>query len=302
MKISARQRTRVVASISGLCAIVTAALLMTSCSPTPLPRPTSPATPTAALAHIHEVVVDANDGSLLIATHDGLYRVLVDDDDGIATGPLGSLDFDPMGFTIADGIAYASGHPGPTTPDTFGSPNLGLITSVDLTGWTNVSLTGAVDFHGLAVSPGQDRAPYVFGLDSASGAVQRSLDGGVTWADGPTLPAFDIIATGGRLYATTPDGLAVSDDTGASFTVDTSAPKLVLMTTDASGALAGIDTTGTIWFQALGEEWIHGRTVVGPVQAIALDGTRLYVATSDGVSYTDDAGETWAALHIELAE
>ncbi|MDQ2636206.1 MAG: hypothetical protein M3Y83_04925, partial [Actinomycetota bacterium] len=61
-------------------------------------------------------------------------------------GPLGGLDFDPMGYTIADGIAYASGHPGPTTPESFGRPNLGLITSGDGSQtWNNVSLTGTTD-------------------------------------------------------------------------------------------------------------------------------------------------------------
>jgi hypothetical protein len=251
-------------------------------------------------AHTHELDVDRDAGRLIVATHDGLYDLTVQaGGNATAAGPVGGLDFDPMGFTIANGVAYASGHPGPTTPDTFGSPNLGLITSSDGgETWINVSLTDEVDFHGLAVVAGVGEA-RVFGLDSGRQLLQVSLDGGTTWADGAELVARDLLAVGERLYATTPDGLVASDDNGATFTVVAGAPPLFLVAADTSGALAGVDTSGTIWRTDAGGSWMAGGTVSGTPQALDVEGDRIYVADDRGIAFTDDAGGTWTVVSLQ---
>ncbi|MBC7403153.1 MAG: hypothetical protein H7279_08295 [Microbacteriaceae bacterium] len=251
-----------------------------------------------AFEHIHELEVNHADGSLLVATHKGLYRLTVSPaGKASATGPVGGLDFDPMGFSIAGDTAYASGHPGPTTPDTFGTPNLGLITSADAGAtWTNVSLTGKTDFHGLTVMAGNGAADRVFGMDSSKKQIQRSMNGGLTWSDGATLIARDILAVGDSLYATTQDGLVVSNDNATTFTVDATAPALYLVAADRAGTLAGIDTSGTVWARGAEGTWTKGGTVTGTPQAFTVDGNRLYVADDRGISVTDDVGATWTVL------
>lgn len=290
--------TRVLA-LSSAAAVVTATMLLAGCSPT-APSATTPPDAAPAFEHIHELVVDPADGTLLVATHEGLYRLTVDKNGrATAVGPIGDLDFDPMGFTIADGTAYASGHPGPTTPDTFGSPNLGLITSTDAgETWINVSLTGVTDFHGLTVMPTEGGSPRVFGYDGSAGRVEVSLDGGLTWTAGASVAARDILAVGDQLYATTAEGLAVSTDNGASFTFDTAAPSLYVIAADDDGELAGVDTTGTIWTLLPGQEWVQGQTVTGTPQAFAVAGSRIYVADDRGIAITDNDGATWTVLKV----
>ena len=275
-------------------------MLLTGCSPAAIPGTGSTGVPATVFEHIHELVLDPNDGTILLATHEGLYRLTIGVEGATAVvGPIAGLDFDPMGFTLADGIAYASGHPGPTTPVTFGRPSLGLITSADGgKTWTNVSLTGQTDFHGLTVMTDGDGPPRVFGYDASAGRIERSVDGGVTWSSGAVVSARDILAVGNQLFATTPDGLAISDDGSATFTVDPDAPGLYVIAGDGSGTLAGVDTTGTIWTRVVGEGWVHGHTIDGTAQAIAVDGARLYIADDRGIAYTDDAGATWVVLQL----
>lgn len=290
------RRVRVIALTSAILATASAVALISGCSPTHVS--TEPPAIDVTFEHIHALVPD---GSLLVGTHEGLYRLSIDNS-GAATaeGPIGGLDFDPMGFTLAAGTAYASGHPGPTTPDTFGSPNLGLIASSDLgETWTNVSLVGSTDFHGLAVIVTGDGTPQIFGLDPSKERLQRSLDGGQTWADGAQLVAREIVAVGSRLYATTPDGVEISDDAGLTFQVDAAAPQLYLLATDQSGALVGVDTSGTVWTRSAGLEWTSGGTVDGTPQALGVEGSRVYVADDRGISFTEDAGVTWTVLAIQ---
>ncbi|MGV3714042.1 F510_1955 family glycosylhydrolase [Pseudolysinimonas sp.] len=289
-------------ALAGVAALVTASVLLTGCSPGTAAE-TSPREPLAPMfEHIHELVVDPSDGTLLVATHEGLYRLAIEaDGTATAVGPIGGLDFDPMGFTVADGIAYASGHPGPTTPDTFGSPNLGLITSTDMgESWTNVSLTGEIDFHALTVTTAGDAPGRVYGYDGSAQRLERSFDGGSTWVNGARLAARDILAVGDRLYATTAEGLVVSTDDGATFTLDPSAPALFVIAADSDATLAGTDTSGTLWTQAAGQEWVSGGTTTGTPQAFAVDGRRIYVADDRGIAVTENAGATWTILEAQV--
>lgn len=291
--------TRLVAAAAATVAIVSATLLLSGCTPGVAASPDESAK-VANVAHIHELIAGVAPGVLLVATHDGLFRLPISASGATnAVGPIGGLDFDPMGFTIADGTAYASGHPGPTAPKSFGSPNLGLITSTDLgETWTNTALTGTTDFHGLAVMIAGGGLPRVFGINEGKQRIDRSLDGGVTWNAGPSLIARDILVANTTLYATTPEGLAVSNDAGATFSLDPTAPPLYLLATDKESTLAGVDSSGTLWIRPAGQNWSSGRSLTGPVQAVAVDGTRIFVADDRGITFTDNVGVTWTPIEV----
>ena len=294
---------------SGL--IVTGTLLGTAavlvgCAATP--QENQPARPAGAapFEHIHELTVDASGGVLVAATHEGIYDVLIAPDGAATfTGPRAGLDFDPMGFVIAGDTTYASGHPGPTTPSSFGAPNLGLIASTDngMT-WTNISLTGQTDFHALAVGPPSDEggAALVYGIDTSKPAIQRSSDGGVTWADGADLVARDILAdpiVPGKLYATTEAGVLVSDDDAVTFHLDEAAPNLYLIDIDsARQQLVGVDASGSVWRRTT-DTWIRGGTVTGVAQAFTSHDGRVYVADDRGIAFSDDDGATWSVLKAQ---
>ena len=267
----------------------------------------APATAPQAFQHIHSLIVDPEPDQLLVGTHAGLYEVTFDASGAsTAKGPIADLDFDPMGFTMTDDIAYASGHPGPNTPPSFGSPSLGLIKSTDRgETWSNISLTGQTDFHDLTVGPqavdgGGDGA--IYGLDTSKPALQRSFDGGATWSDGAELVARDIAAdpaTPGTVYATTQDGFAVSTDEGANFTVDGEAPPLFLFSVDSgTGAFAGVDISGTVWLRDASESWVSGGTVSGTPQALTVFGDRIFVADDRGIAFSDDIGVSWTILDV----
>lgn len=296
------RRTPLIAAIPCFGAAAAATFLITGCTSSNAPADGGNQTSDPAFAHIHELVPDPSNATLLVATHEGLYRVVPGDGSGPqVSGPLGGLDFDPMGFTIAESISYASGHPGPATPTTFGSPNLGLITSTDLGNtWVTVSLKGETDFHALTVSTETKAAPLVFGYDASTGRVERSFDEGLSWRPGAAIDARDILAVGTLLYATTADGLAVSDDDGETFALDPDAPSLYLIASNGDDELAGIDTAGTVWTRGAGRAWVEGGTVEGVPQAFTAEGDHLYVADDRGIASTDDDGASWTVMVVGL--
>jgi photosystem II stability/assembly factor-like uncharacterized protein len=122
----------------------------------------------------------------------------------------------------------------------------------------------------------------------------------VTWSAGPSLVARDILVLNTTLYATTPDGLAVSNDTGATFTLDPGAPPFYLLAADKESTLVGVDTSGTLWTRPAGQNWTAGHTLTGTgaVQALAVDGTRIFVANDRGITFTDNVGATWTNMKV----
>jgi len=162
--------------------------------------------------HYHGLAVDPADPSrLYLATHHGFYRV---DADGTATRLSQVQDF--MGFTphpTDPSILYASGHPS-------NGGNLGFLMSADGgANWTQVSpgLDGPVDFHQMDVSPADPQVIY-----GVYGGIQVSRDGGKTWsmagaAPGGLIALAASARSANRLYGATENGLAKSDDAGATW-------------------------------------------------------------------------------------
>ncbi len=285
-------------NIRSIATVLTATLLVSGCAAA-APSETAPA-PEVTFQHIHKLEIDKSSGELLVASHNGLYRVIADaNGDAITSGPIGGFDFDLMGFAIAGDTAYASGHPGPGTADAFGSPNLGLIASTDFgQSWVNISLSGVTDFHALTAAKDDSADGRVFGIDTSKQRIQRSMDGGKTWSDGAEIVARDILAVDQRLYATTEGGLAVSDDHGTSFAIDSEAPDLYIVTADEAGQLAGIDIHGSLWVLSADGVWTTSGTVTGMPQAIAFGTDRIYVADDRGIAFTKDKGTTWTVLAL----
>lgn len=296
-----RQKKTGVAALtfgSGLAAVLSASVLLSGCTSTTTPG----AIPSREVTfqHIHKLEARQTDGQLLVAAHDGLYQLeLGTAGEAKVVGPIGGFDFDFMGFAIAGDTMFASGHPGPGTANTFGNPNLGLIASTDLgTNWTDVSLTGVTDFHALTAAVDDTGEARVFGIDTSKQRIQRSMDGGKTWTDGAEIAVRDILAVGHQLFATTQDGLAVSDDDGTSFVVDSKAPPLYLVTAGGAGQLAGVDINSNLWIRDAAGTWTSGSAVTGQPEALAIDGKRVFVADERGIAFTEDLGATWTVLTL----
>ena len=240
--------------------------------------------------HIHAAVRDPADGTLLVATHTGLFKK--SDDDGLTSvGPA----IDLMGFAVApDGTYYASGHPGMGTD--LPQP-LRLVRSTDGGAtWDVVSRGGESDFHALAVSDSQ-----VVGFD---GVLRQSPDGKV-WSS-RAIPVEPIS------LAFSPDGSTVLASTGTTVLrsgtdLDTwipfsAAPAAVLVAYADDSTIVVLAKDGRLHQSTdAGTTWTAG---AGPIpdasslSASRVDGTTVEVllGSGRGVLSTTDLGATTTPL------
>jgi hypothetical protein len=238
--------------------------------------------------HIHGVGINPADGSVVIATHTGLFRA----------GPgeqrakrVGDRYQDTMGFTVVGPDEFlGSGHPD-AREDL--PPMLGLIRSNDAgRSWTPVSLLGEADFHVLRAS-----GPRIYGYDATQGKLMVSADGGRTWQGRrPPAPLFDLAADpadADHVLAAGEMGIAVSRDGGNRWRpLDDRRAGLVVWTSagvtlvDGAGGVHRSTDAGRTW-EPIGD--VGGR----PAALSAHDGELLVALHSNEVKVSRDGGKAW---------
>jgi hypothetical protein len=244
-------------------------------------------------AHIHGLGINPADGSLMIATHGGMFRAAAGEQ---RARRVGERFQDTMGFTVVGPDRFlGSGH-----PDVQGfreglPPLLGLIRSDDAgRRWKPVSLLGKADFHVLRVA-----GRRIYGVNASDGLLMVSDDGGRRWARRtPPGPLVDLAAEPDdpdHVVASEEDGLHVSRDAGAGWRpLDTE--RAGLLTWPAPDALYLVDGAGTVHRSSdAGRSWDEVGEVGGQPAAFAAHGSTLYVALhTNDVKVSDDGGRSWA--------
>jgi hypothetical protein len=253
---------------------------------------------TPVLEHIHQLVFTDPD-QLLIGSHGGVYST---DLKSGTTTLVGDVAFDAMGLTAQGERVFASGHPGPSSPEAFVGPHIGIVQHSSTTGWESVALAGTTDFH-ILQSTAAD-ANLLVGVGSDSPVLLRSTDAGRTWTNASPLNARDLSIDSedpALLVATTQDGLLVSHDTGDTFAPLTGAPVLVLVANDPTrtAGLVGVDQQGKLWIGSAEPDasWTVAGALTGAAAAITVSGDGIIaVADDSGVAISADGGKTWRVI------
>lgn len=272
-----------------MAAVAAVTITLSACSASPGPDAAADAHTTSRESlgsHVHGLAVDPQTRELFLATHEGLFNVTRSPGDRIGA----TNDF--MGFTPAaePGAFYASGHPGrgSTLPNPMGL----LRTSDGGKTWEQLSRQGESDFHALATTKSG-----VLGFD---GALRATADD-ITWtAEDPGFapsalaghPATDTV------LAVTSSGLQRSTDGGKTWALNTAAPVIQFAAFASATDVVGITPRGKVHTSAdAGATWTSAGQIEGTVQAVTalkLDGPpAVWAATTEGIVHSSDGGATF---------
>lgn len=261
-------------AITGIAAL---ALLLAGCTShsnaqlSPAAGVTSPTlTLDPAVDHVHGAVVKGD--RLLLGTHTGL--VAVDLSSG-ATSRVGSAQDDFMGLAALDTSLVASGHPdsGSTLPDP-----LGLLRSDDGgQTWRPVSLTGEVDFHGIATDGAR-----IAGIGTEDG-VLISADQGSTWQATGVMDAASIAWFLGELWIATPGGLTVWRDGSLVSPPALQQNSVALAAASDGSVLWAVFPDGSVQSTTNGSGWVRHGTV-SALEALAATADAAYSITAGSVT------------------
>jgi photosystem II stability/assembly factor-like uncharacterized protein len=244
------------------------------------------------VSHVHGLGINPADGSLIVATHYGSFRIPPGGDEAVR---IGDSFQDTMGFTVAGPDHFlGSGHPDLEGARAGRPSRLGLIESTDAgVTWTAISLSGDVDFHGLAFAHGQ-----VYGWDATTGRFMVSSNRR-DWDTRATLDLFGFAIdpdAADHIIAAGPDGLTESTDGGRTWT-RADGPRLVSVSWNPDAGLWGADASGVVWHRD-GSEWNRAGELPGEPQTLLATPDALYAAAHDDDAVTaiyrsNDDGATW---------
>lgn len=256
------------------------------------PEAASGTTGDPGVAHVHGLGIDPADGSLVVATHFGSFRI---PPDGATAERIGDSFQDTMGFTVAGPRHFlGSGHPDIPSMREGQPTRLGLIESTDGGAtWTILSLGDEVDFHALAFAHDQ-----VYGWDAGTGRFMVSSDKR-EWETRATLDLFGFAVDpddAEHLVGAGPDGLLESTDGGRTWAA-ADGPPVVALSWDAEAGLWGTASDGSVWRRA-DERWERAGNLPGEPQAFLATADVLYAAAHDAQDRTaifqsTDQGRTW---------
>lgn len=253
------------------------------------------------VSHVHGLGINPADGSLIVATHFGSFRI---PRSGGKAERIGDSYQDTMGFTVVGADRFlGSGHPDVPGLRKGQPTQLGLIESTDAgETWAILSLGGAADFHGLAYAHDQ-----VYGWDAGTGRFMVSTDKR-EWETRSTVDLYGFAVDpdngdhiiGGHPDGLLPGGLTDSTDGGRTW-VDAEGPDLVVVSWDAEAGLWGAERGGAVWHQTT-SGWDQVGEVPGGVQAFLATADALYAAVHDANEVTAiyqsaDSGDTWDVLY-----
>lgn len=268
-------------------ALITAALSLSGCSagttPNDSPDPTS-----SAMGHIHGIGVDPADGALYAAAHFGLFRV----EDGNVTRVADRWQ-DTMAFTIVgDRHFLGSGHPDLREDLPV---HLGLIESTDAgETWEPLALEGEADFH--ALEPAGD---VLYGVDALTESLMVTRDRR-TFQRVTRLDAVDLAAdpaSPNRVLATSPGGRVISVDPTTGRKLPVAAPPMIFLDWPRPDLLVGLGPTGEVHVSTDGADtWTAATNVPGDAAALEITPAMWYVATTEGLFGSDDAGSRWSLI------
>ena len=249
----------------------------------------------ASPPYVGALEVNPRDGSLLLGTNSGLWRV---SRDGRRIerqrARMGTNDVSAglaLRFTGPDELV-GSGHPGERSD----IPILGLIRSSDGgRTWKPVARQGESDFHSLAVS-----GDTIAAGEGSEATVYATDDGGRSFETRATpLALLDLELDPGsesHWIASAENGLFTSDDDGETWRPRDTLPNIRLVW-PASGSLFRVDPDGVVRRSGdSGETWEEVGRVEGETQALAAAGPRtLYAADVEGaIRVSRDGGRTWS--------
>lgn len=252
------------------------------------------------VSHVHGLGINPADESLIVATHNGSFRIPAGSD---AAERIGDSLQDTMGFTVVGPDHFlGSGHPDLAGRRAGQPAQLGLIESTDGgASWTNLSLGGEVDFHGLAYAH-----ESTYGWDSGTGRLMVSTNR-TDWETRSTLDMYGFAvdpADADHVIAAGPDGILDSTDGGRTWSPVGGPTPVALSWSQATG-LWGVDANGTVYHHD-SSSWTRSGEMPGEPQALLATTDTMFAAAHDndgrtGIYSSTDAGATWALRYQDPA-
>jgi photosystem II stability/assembly factor-like uncharacterized protein len=267
--------------------------------PAPADEPAAPADDGGASPYIGSLTVDPGDGTLMIGTGLGLYRLEPGEQrarriEGALETPegAGTISANLELLHLGPGELLASGHPesGQLPED------IGLVRSGDHGDtWTPVSGLGEFDWHVLERSRG-----LLAGVPADGTDLFISRDAGKAFSRNGVAPSppVDLAidpADPERWAASTAEGIATSEDGGATWRPREPMPDAQLAWPEP-GALYRVDQGGLVWVSEDGGETWQERGDAGgsPSTLDAGSDGALYLALPGAViKRSTDGGRTW---------